>query len=709
MQASTSETPVLQFPVLSDIHIGGASQQERFKRALYDMQAIAPNYDALVLLGDNTNMGTEKEYDDLDHLLQAYSKKDAEKIITIGNHDYWEGVYSTGDFNPKKYIQRFVDKTGMPGLYYDKWVNGYHFITLGSEGFPDHGGADHVLMSDEQYNWFDEVVAQDADHEKPIFVFLHQPIDNTVYGSEEWGAGFSDTRLSDILKKYPQVILFSGHTHYLLQHPRSIYQDGFTMVNAGSVAYGYTDIAYPGTSQGLLVNVYSDRIEIKAREFTTNSDIQTFTVKTPYEKTYGDSQKPLFLSGTKVNLDNNTSGDRITLSFDAAIDNTLVDRYLVKHNGKVIHTEYVKFWNKSLPQRMTFDIKNLITETRYDFVISAVDAWNNESISMLKTSFTTPKLNGWKLNGEEWVYYEDGSIAKGWRLIDGKRYFFLDDGTMCTGWYSSGSQRYYLNDNGAMQIGWKLIDEKWYFFQTDGTMRIGWYSSGSQKYYLNNDGTMQVGWKLIDGKWFIFQTDGPMITGWYTSGSHKYYLNDNGAMQVGWKLVDGKWYFFQIDGSMSIGWYSSGSQKYYLNDNGVMQVGWKDIDGQRYYFGPDGALKKGWVEDNHKWYYLDNNGNSKLGWIQDQAKWYYLKSDGMVTGWQNIDNKTWYFFNGSGSMQTGWVFSGGKWYFLSGSGAMKTGWILDSEKWYFLTSDGSMAINTSIQGYRVGSDGAWIK
>ncbi|WP_406578939.1 metallophosphoesterase [Bacillus salipaludis] len=679
----------MQFPVLSDIHIGGAAQQERFKRALSDIQAIAPNYDALVLLGDNTNMGTIKEYDDLNHLLQAYSKQDAEKIITIGNHDYWEGFYSIGDFNPAKYIQRFVDKTGMPGVYYDKWVKGYHFITLGSEGFPDHGGADHVLMSDEQYSWLDEALEQDADPAKPIFVFLHQPIDNTVYGSEEWGAGFTDTRLSDILRKYPQVILFSGHTHYLLQHPRSIYQDGFTVVNAGSVAYGYTDIGYPGTSQGLLVNVYSDRVEIKGRDITNGTEIQSFTVKTPYEKTYGDSQKPSFLMGTKVNLDNNTSGDRITLSFDAAIDNTLVDRYLIKHKGKVIHTEYVNFWNKFSPQRMTFDVKDLIPETSYDFVISAVDAWNNESINMLKTSFTTPKLNGWKLNGEKWVYYEDGSIAKGWRIIDGKRYFFLDDGSMCTGWYTSGTQKYYLNDNGAMQIGWKLIDEKWYFFQTDGTMRIGWYSNGSQKYYLDDDGKMQIGWKLISGNWYLFQTDG----------------------------------------TMKIGWFSSGSKKYYLNNDGAMQIGWKEIDGERYYFGSDGALKKGWLEDKNKWYYLDNNGRQKLGWIQDQAKWYYLKSDGMVTNWQQIGNNTWYFFNSSGSMQTGWVFSGGKWYFLSSSGAMKTGWVwsggswyfmsdsgvmktgwvLDNDKWYFLYNNGSMAVNTTIQDCRIGSDGAWIK
>jgi glucan-binding YG repeat protein len=39
---------------------------------------------------------------------------------------------------------------------------------------------------------------------------------------------------------------------------------------------------------------------------------------------------------------------------------------------------------------------------------------------------------------------------------------------------------------------------------------------------------------------------------------------------------------------------------------------------------------------------------------------------------------------------------------------MLTGWILDGGKYYYLYPDGSMASDTIINGYKVGSDGAWI-
>lgn len=63
----------------------------------------------------------------------------------------------------------------------------------------------------------------------------------------------------------------------------------------------------------------------------------------------------------------------------------------------------------------------------------------------------------------------------------------------------------------------------------------------------------------------------------------------------------------------------------------------------------------------------------------------------------------------SGAMKTGWLKSGGKWYYLSSSGSMQTGWQKISSKWYYFYSSGSMAANTTIGGYRLGKDGAWIQ
>ncbi|MGG7153003.1 N-acetylmuramoyl-L-alanine amidase family protein, partial [Clostridium neonatale] len=63
----------------------------------------------------------------------------------------------------------------------------------------------------------------------------------------------------------------------------------------------------------------------------------------------------------------------------------------------------------------------------------------------------------------------------------------------------------------------------------------------------------------------------------------------------------------------------------------------------------------------------------------------------------------------NGAMKTGWLNDNGTWYYLQSNGAMKTGWLNDNGTWYYLQSNGAMAKNTTIDGYRLGSNGAWIR
>ena len=95
-----------------------------------------------------------------------------------------------------------------------------------------------------------------------------------------------------------------------------------------------------------------------------------------------------------------------------------------------------------------------------------------------------------------------------------------------------------------------------------------------------------------------------------------------------------------------------------------------------------------WVEGNGSWYYFGENGSKKTGWQSINNNWYYLDSSGiMKTGWQAID---------------------GDWYFLNSNGTMKTGWMIDSNgKYYNLQPSGKMSKNTVVDGYKVGTDGAW--
>lgn len=99
-------------------------------------------------------------------------------------------------------------------------------------------------------------------------------------------------------------------------------------------------------------------------------------------------------------------------------------------------------------------------------------------------------------------------------------------------------------------------------------------------------------------------------------------------------------------------------------------------------------INNGWINTNRGWNYYEN-GSMKTGWLNDSDSFYYLKDDGsMATGWINVNNN---------------------WYYMSDSGLMKTGWLKSNGVWYYLNENGAMVSNTTIDGYYLGSDGAWIE
>lgn len=289
---SPNDIPIIQFPVISDVHICGeprtiegvpvcsGNTDDNFLKALEDYQQIAPGYKAIAVVGDLTNHGLEEQYDRFMDQLFTGSNPGAEKILAIGNHEFFENKYWKRPLLTNEMILiRFVTKLGLGNVFYDKWIDGYHFISLGSEGMMP-GKYNVPYISDTQYRWLEMKLSLNATANKPIFVFLHQPIKGTVYGTEGNYADFEGKKLKSILRKYPQAILFSGHSHYDLNHPKTVYQKGFTMVNTSSVSYVMgRNGRKKGLSQGLLVEVFKDRVEIKAREFSSNSWITSFTVQ----------------------------------------------------------------------------------------------------------------------------------------------------------------------------------------------------------------------------------------------------------------------------------------------------------------------------------------------------------------------------------------------------------------------------------------------
>ncbi|WP_373114484.1 N-acetylmuramoyl-L-alanine amidase family protein [Streptococcus sp. oral taxon 431] len=129
------------------------------------------------------------------------------------------------------------------------------------------------------------------------------------------------------------------------------------------------------------------------------------------------------------------------------------------------------------------------------------------------------------------------------------------------------------------------------------------------------------------------------------------------------------------------------------------------IDAIQVLNGSGNSSDSGWNQYDGAWYYLNNSSSLATGWIQDNDNWYYLNDDGtMETGWLK-DKDVWYYLKDNGAMATGWIQDDGAWYYLNDNGSMVTGWYQVGEKWYYSYSSGELAVNTTIDGYRVNEKG----
>lgn len=168
-----------------------------------------------------------------------------------------------------------------------------------------------------------------------------------------------------------------------------------------------------------------------------------------------------------------------------------------------------------------------------------------------------------------------------------------------------------------------------------------------------------------------------------------YVLPGGEKVKSSWRKISGKWYYFDENGNRAKGWLNYGGAWYYMDSNGAMQTGWVDAGGGTwYYMGPDGNMQTGWIQGNPDvWYYLDGSGR-------------------MTRGLTNVDG-IWYYMDDNGRMQTGWIDAGGNlWYYFHPNGAMAQGWTNVKGVWYYMDVNGHMMVNTVIDGWAIGADGA---
>lgn len=78
-----------------------------------------------------------------------------------------------------------------------------------------------------------------------------------------------------------------------------------------------------------------------------------------------------------------------------------------------------------------------------------------------------------------------------------------------------------------------------------------------------------------------------------------------------------------------------------------------------------------------------------------------------ANGWQQNDSGQWSYYR-NGEPVKGWLSDDQKWYWLDKATGMMFagGWRQIDGKWYYFYPDGAMAVNTTIDGHTIGSDGA---
>lgn len=233
--------PVLRFIACSDVHLsegeGGEKNAEKFRKVFdraYEIAGESEEYtalDAVIVAGDFTEEGKTGEYEVYKRITEEKLREGTQLLTCIGNH---EQIEYRDTATPEKATEVFEKYVGTNADTHNI-ICGYHFIGV---SYDDSGEEAFKTKTDWLRAELDKAVADTGD--KPIFVFQHPHPALTVYGSVNWAN--MDIRM--VLKDYPQVVDFSGHSHYAPNDPRSIHQSTFTAVGCGAITGTMGNLSY---------------------------------------------------------------------------------------------------------------------------------------------------------------------------------------------------------------------------------------------------------------------------------------------------------------------------------------------------------------------------------------------------------------------------------------------------------------------------------
>ena len=407
LSAQNENDVLLRMAVMSDVHFNGrpdAEEVKRFARALSFMNDWSakqpyPKFDALLVAGDMSNNGTEDQIGLFKKTMDAGIRSGTQTILCMGNHEFYGG-----DHDLWQKIFGVQDNARYK-------VNGFSVIALSPEKGNGKTG-DYAYRLDWLRGELDKACAEDP--QKPIFLIQHYHISETVYGSlhgDDWGTA----DLVELLKNYPTVIDFSGHSHYPINDPRSAWQGVFTAFGTGTLSYfemegGHYDKFPPGyraAAQFYVVEVHRDNsVVVRPYDLITNSffDI-VYRVAEPgsaatylyTDKRYETAAKPVWKEPASVTLENPTCFGA-TFRFPQARDETVVHSYRIDFekisDGGTEKEEPFYAWSQyyfnAMPDPFTVEVDTLEPSGNYRAAITAINPFGKESDKKLTAEFQTP-------------------------------------------------------------------------------------------------------------------------------------------------------------------------------------------------------------------------------------------------------------------------------------------------------------------------------
>lgn len=331
-------TPVIRFAVCSDVHLDGnpeSAEAERLAKLFDTVYAYSEtqeykNFDALCVVGDFTDQGKAEQYDLFNSIIAENKKDETQLLVCMGNHEFID----TRDVDASQGTRMFEakmerdDDTSMV-------INGYHFILA---SYCEDG---HSFTG--KCSWINSEIKKAIKDtgDKPVFVFQHPAPFASIYGSISWG----DPSIPAVFLKYPQVVNFSGHSHFPVNDPRSCWQGGYTAFGCGTLSYFETELdgisgnfpySVEEAAQFYIVeadaegNVRVLSYDLITDQFFDNEYYLTGLAKRNFDYAYAKMKlrddAPVFPESTQISVDTNDEGNSI-LTFTGAEDNYVVESY----------------------------------------------------------------------------------------------------------------------------------------------------------------------------------------------------------------------------------------------------------------------------------------------------------------------------------------------------------------------------------------------